>query len=48
VDVTRRWYDRAASTGIAQMHEMANLPVIAPAILLNVGRRKQPKGRKAK
>jgi hypothetical protein len=33
-------YDRAAQSGMAQLNELANLPVIAPGVLLGFGRRK--------
>jgi hypothetical protein len=39
-DATRYWYQRAAHTGMAQLAELANLPMIAPAVALGVGRRK--------
>jgi hypothetical protein len=40
VDTTRYWYERAANTGIAQVSELANLPMIAPGVALGFGRRK--------
>ena len=40
VDETRYWYGRASNTGLAQLAEMANLPMIAPAVALGIGRRK--------
>lgn len=40
VDRTRREYDRAARTGMARIAELANLPMIAPAVLLGLGKRK--------
>ena len=40
VEQTRYWYERAANTGMAQLAEMANLPIIAPAVALGIGRRK--------
>jgi hypothetical protein len=40
VDETRYWYERAANTGLARLHELANLPMVAPAVLLNLGKRK--------
>lgn len=40
VDRTRRGYDRAACTGMAHLAELANLPVVAPAVLLGLGKRK--------
>ena len=33
-------YDRAAHTGAAQIAELANLPMIMPAVALGIGRRK--------
>ena len=40
LDQTRYWYERAANTGLAQLAELANLPMIAPAVALGIGRRK--------
>ena len=40
VDATRYWYDRAANTGMAQVADLANLPMIAPAVFMGIGRRK--------
>ena len=40
VDHTRWSYDRAANTGMAQIVELANLPMIHPAQFMGVGRRK--------
>jgi hypothetical protein len=40
VDATRYWYDRAAGTGMAQIADLANLPMIAPGVFLGIGRRK--------
>ena len=40
VDKTRWSYDRAAHEGMAQIADLANLPVIQPARLLGIGRRK--------
>ena len=40
VDQTRWSYDRAAHTGVAQIADLANLPMIRPAVLLGIGRRK--------
>jgi hypothetical protein len=37
---TRWWYDRAAHEGMAQIADLANTPVIQPARLLGIGRRK--------
>jgi hypothetical protein len=39
-DATRYWYDRAARTGLAQLSELANLPMITPGLLLGFGKRK--------
>jgi hypothetical protein len=40
VDATRYWYERAANTGMAGIAELANLPMIRPAVLMGIGRRK--------
>jgi hypothetical protein len=40
VDQTRWSYDRAAHTGMATPAELANLPMIAPGVLLGLGKRK--------
>jgi len=40
VDQTRYWYERAANSGMAQIADLANLPMIAPAVALGMGRRK--------
>ena len=40
VEATRYWYERAASTGMATLSEMANLPMSAPAVAMGFGRRK--------
>lgn len=40
VAATRRGYDLAACTGMARITELANLPMVAPAVLLGLGRRK--------
>jgi hypothetical protein len=40
VDHTRWSYDRAAHTGVAQIADLANLPMIRPAVLMGIGRRK--------
>jgi hypothetical protein len=40
VDITPYWYERAAHTGMAQLAELANLPMVAPHVLLGIGRRK--------
>jgi hypothetical protein len=39
-DTTRYWYQRASGTGMATLSEMANLPMVAPAVALGFGRRK--------
>ncbi len=39
-NATRFWYDRAANRGMAGLTELANLPVIAPAKMLGLGKRK--------
>jgi hypothetical protein len=39
-DATRYWYERAAHTGLATLSELANLPMIAPGVLLGFGKRK--------
>jgi hypothetical protein len=38
VDMTRYWYQRASNTGLAQLAELANLPMVAPQVLLGIGR----------
>ena len=43
-DATRYGYERAAHTGMAQLAELANLPMIAPGVALGVGRRKGATG----
>ena len=40
VDATRYWYERAASTGMARLTEVANLPMVRPAVAMGFGRRK--------
>jgi hypothetical protein len=40
VDLTRYWYERAANTGMAQIAELPNLPMIARGVALGMGRRK--------
>jgi hypothetical protein len=40
VDATRYWYERAANSGMAQLADLANLPIITPAVALGIGRRK--------
>jgi hypothetical protein len=39
-EATRYWYERAAHTGLAQLSELANLPMVTPHVLLGMGRRK--------
>jgi len=39
-DTTRYWYERAAHTGMAQLSELANLPMVTPGVLLGFGKRK--------
>jgi hypothetical protein len=39
-DTTRYWYERAAHTGMATLAEVANLPMVAPGVLLGLGKRK--------
>lgn len=39
-DATRYWYERAAHTGLAQLSELANLPMVTPGVLLGFGKRK--------
>lgn len=34
------WYDRAAHAGVASATALANTPVVAPGILLGLGKRK--------
>jgi murein DD-endopeptidase MepM/ murein hydrolase activator NlpD len=34
------WYERAAHEGIAKAAELANTPVVAPGVLLGLGKRK--------
>jgi hypothetical protein len=40
VDATRYWYERATSTGMARLDELANLPMVRPAVAMGFGRRK--------
>lgn len=40
VDTTRLGYERASHTGLAQLSELANLPMVAPGVLLGFGKRK--------
>jgi hypothetical protein len=37
-DATRYWYQRATSTGLATLAELASLPMIAPGRALGFGR----------
>ena len=39
-EATRYWYERATNTGMAQLTELANLPMIAPGVAMGFGRRK--------
>jgi hypothetical protein len=39
-DATRWSYDRAAHTGMAQIADLANLPMIRPAVFMGIGQRK--------
>jgi hypothetical protein len=40
VDQTRWSYDRAAHTGMAEIADLAHLPMIRPAVFMGIGRRK--------
>lgn len=40
VSTTRYWYERAVRTGFARYAELANLPMVAPAVALGLGNRK--------
>jgi hypothetical protein len=40
VDTTRYGYERAAHAGLAQLSELANLPMVTPGVLLGLGKRK--------
>jgi hypothetical protein len=40
VDATARYYDSAAHDGLARLAALVHVPVIAPAMLLGLGRRK--------
>jgi hypothetical protein len=40
VNQTRWSYDRAAHTGLAQIADLATLPMIQPSLFMGVGRRK--------
>lgn len=39
-EATRYWYERAASTGMARLAELANLPMVRPGVAIGLGRRK--------
>jgi hypothetical protein len=39
-NATRYWYERAVCTGFARYAELANLPMVAPAAALGLGKRK--------
>jgi len=39
-DATRYWYERAVNSGMTRLEELANLPMVAPAVVLGLGRRK--------
>ena len=40
VNATRYWYERAVWSGFAKYPELANLPMVAPAKALGLGKRK--------
>src|SRR5262249_18802107 len=40
IDRTRDGYERASSTGMATLSELANLPMVMPAAVLGIGKRK--------
>ena len=40
VNATRYWYERAVYSGFARYAELANLPMVAPAVALGLGKRK--------
>lgn len=40
MDTTRYGYERAAHAGLAQLSELANLPMVTPGVLLGFGKRK--------
>jgi hypothetical protein len=40
VDTTRLGYEQASHTGLAQLSELANLPMVTPGLLLGFGKRK--------
>ena len=40
VEQTRWSYDRAAHTGMAEIADLAHLPMIRPAVFMGIGRRK--------
>jgi hypothetical protein len=39
-NATRYWYERAVWSGFARYAELANLPMVAPAVALGIGKRK--------
>lgn len=39
-NATRYWYERAVWSGFANYAELANLPMVAPAVALGLGKRK--------
>jgi hypothetical protein len=40
VNATRYWYERAVRSGFANYSDLANLPMVAPAVALGLGKRK--------
>ncbi len=40
VNATRYWYERAVNSGMARLVDLANLPMVAPAVALNFGKHK--------
>jgi hypothetical protein len=40
VNATRYWYERAVQSGFARYPELANLPMVMPAVALGLGKRK--------
>jgi hypothetical protein len=40
VDETAAGYDRASADGMAQLSDLVNLPMVAPAVFLGFGKRK--------
>lgn len=39
-EATRYWYERSVQTGVANAAALANTPVVAPGVLLGLGKRK--------